>query len=95
MPISFGFNQDILVKAATMHGSVLVPWTVSQWKPSSFLNFSFAPFVGSDGFLSMQVSSSGWSEGECRGKAGWFPSSYVEKRQRIPASKVADAGLTV
>jgi hypothetical protein len=40
-----------------------------------------------------QVSSSGWSEGECRGKAGWFPSSYVEKRQRIPASKVADSGL--
>lgn len=42
-----------------------------------------------------QVSSSGWSEGECRGRAGWFPSSYVEKRQRIPASKVADAGLSV
>jgi endophilin-A len=42
-----------------------------------------------------QVTSTGWSEGECRGKAGWFPSSYVEKRQRIPASKVADAGLHV
>ena len=32
----------------------------------------------------MQVSPSGWSEGECKGRAGWFPSSYVEKRQRIP-----------
>ncbi|XP_027087730.1 SH3 domain-containing protein 3-like [Coffea arabica] len=31
-----------------------------------------------------QVSPSGWSEGECRGKAGWFPSSYVERRHRIP-----------
>lgn len=31
-----------------------------------------------------KVSPSGWSEGECRGKAGWFPSEYVEKRQRIP-----------
>ncbi|RWW22082.1 hypothetical protein GW17_00013741 [Ensete ventricosum] len=25
-----------------------------------------------------------WSEGECRGKAGWFPSAYVEKRDDIP-----------
>lgn len=33
-----------------------------------------------------QVSPSGWSEGECRGKAGWFPSAYVEKRSRIPTS---------
>jgi endophilin-A len=32
-----------------------------------------------------------WSEGECKGKAGWFPSLYVERRQRIPARKVADA----
>ncbi|KAL6992321.1 SH3 domain-containing protein 3 [Sarracenia purpurea var. burkii] len=33
-----------------------------------------------------KVSPSGWSEGECRGKAGWFPSAFVEKRQRIPTS---------
>ncbi|KAA8519574.1 hypothetical protein F0562_013802 [Nyssa sinensis] len=36
-----------------------------------------------------QVSPSGWSEGECRGKAGWFPSAYVEKCQRIPTSNVS------
>eukprot|EP00262_Sarcandra_glabra_P009198 TRINITY_DN2325_c0_g1_i1.p1 TRINITY_DN2325_c0_g1~~TRINITY_DN2325_c0_g1_i1.p1 ORF type:complete len:348 (+),score=91.94 TRINITY_DN2325_c0_g1_i1:310-1353(+) len=35
-----------------------------------------------------QVAPSGWSEGECRGKAGWFPSAYVEKRQQIPSNKV-------
>ncbi|ONK74927.1 uncharacterized protein A4U43_C03F11540 [Asparagus officinalis] len=35
-----------------------------------------------------QVSPSGWSEGECKGKAGWFPSSYVERRQNIPTNKV-------
>ncbi|XP_010929395.1 SH3 domain-containing protein 3 [Elaeis guineensis] len=35
-----------------------------------------------------QVTASGWSEGECRGKAGWFPSDYVEKRQNIPPNKV-------
>ncbi|CAM6120792.1 unnamed protein product [Calypogeia fissa] len=38
-----------------------------------------------------QVSPTGWSEGECKGKAGWFPSTYVEQRQRVPASKVAEA----
>lgn len=32
----------------------------------------------------VQVTQSGWSEGECKGKAGWFPSEYVEKRQRVP-----------
>ncbi|XP_015574994.2 SH3 domain-containing protein 3 isoform X2 [Ricinus communis] len=33
-----------------------------------------------------KVSPNGWSEGECKGRAGWFPSAYVEKRQRIPTS---------
>ncbi|GMH19414.1 hypothetical protein Nepgr_021255 [Nepenthes gracilis] len=32
-----------------------------------------------------KVSPSGWSEGECKGRAGWFPSAYAEKRQRIPS----------
>ncbi|KAL2236813.1 UNVERIFIED_CONTAM: SH3 domain-containing protein 1 [Sesamum indicum] len=36
-----------------------------------------------------QVTSNGWSEGECEGKAGWFPSAYVEKIDRIPTSKLA------
>ncbi|KAH7373334.1 hypothetical protein KP509_17G050300 [Ceratopteris richardii] len=38
-----------------------------------------------------QVSSTGWSEGECKAKCGWFPSSHVERRQRAPASKVVEA----
>ncbi|KAF9621369.1 hypothetical protein IFM89_020028 [Coptis chinensis] len=36
-----------------------------------------------------KVAPSGWSEGECKGKAGWFPSDYVAKRQRIPTSNVS------
>ena len=36
-----------------------------------------------------QMNPSGWSEGECKGKAGWFPSAYVEKRQRLPTTNVA------
>ncbi|XP_024018728.1 uncharacterized protein LOC21406501 isoform X1 [Morus notabilis] len=35
------------------------------------------------------VSSSGWAEGECKGKAGWFPFNYVERRERVLATKVA------
>jgi len=51
--------------------------------------------VGSNGFQTIlwQVSTSGWSERECRGKAGWFPSTHVEKRQHIPTIIVADVGL--
>lgn len=37
----------------------------------------------------VQVTQSGWSEGECQGRAGWFPSEYVEKRQRVPTSNGA------
>ncbi|KAI4304447.1 hypothetical protein MLD38_039956 [Melastoma candidum] len=33
-----------------------------------------------------KVTPSGWSEGECQGRAGWFPSSFVEKRQRLPVN---------
>ncbi|KAJ7968839.1 SH3 domain-containing protein [Quillaja saponaria] len=36
-----------------------------------------------------KVSPTGWSEGECNGKAGWFPSAFVEKRQRIPTGNLA------
>lgn len=36
----------------------------------------------------MQVSNSGWAEGECKGKAGWFPLDYVERRERVLASKM-------
>ncbi|KAH1236894.1 SH3 domain-containing protein 3 [Glycine max] len=48
------------------------------------LSFSKGDFV-----VVRKVSPSGWSEGECNGKAGWFPSAYVEKRQRIPSSNMA------
>ncbi|RZS15952.1 hypothetical protein BHM03_00047878 [Ensete ventricosum] len=37
----------------------------------------------------LQVSDNGWAEGECKGKAGWFPCAYIEKRERVLASKIA------
>ncbi|XP_062216113.1 SH3 domain-containing protein 2-like isoform X3 [Phragmites australis] len=39
-----------------------------------------------------EVATNGWSEGECKGKAGWFPSAYVELRDKAPASKAASYG---
>ncbi|XP_072963352.1 SH3 domain-containing protein 2-like isoform X2 [Typha angustifolia] len=40
-----------------------------------------------------QVEPNGWSEGECKGKAGWFPSAYIEQREKAPASKVIEPRL--
>ncbi|RRT50742.1 hypothetical protein B296_00020062 [Ensete ventricosum] len=43
-----------------------------------------------DFYLHLQVSKNGWAEGECKGKAGWFPFGYVERRDRVLASKIAE-----
>ncbi|GAV91287.1 LOW QUALITY PROTEIN: SH3_1 domain-containing protein [Cephalotus follicularis] len=37
-----------------------------------------------------KVASHGWSEGECEGNAGWFPSAYVLRQEKAPASKKMD-----
>ncbi|KAK9120363.1 hypothetical protein Syun_017980 [Stephania yunnanensis] len=41
-----------------------------------------------------QVAPNGWSEGECKGKAGWFPSAYIEKRDKAPANKVIEGSFS-
>ncbi|KAM1790413.1 hypothetical protein ACFX11_034673 [Malus domestica] len=37
-----------------------------------------------------KVTNNGWAEGECKGKAGWFPFGYIERKERVLASKVAE-----
>ncbi|KAL6209546.1 hypothetical protein ACLB2K_020486 [Fragaria x ananassa] len=37
-----------------------------------------------------KVTNNGWAEGECKGKAGWFPFGYIERRERVLASKLAE-----
>ncbi|ONI32521.1 hypothetical protein PRUPE_1G371000 [Prunus persica] len=48
------------------------------------LSLSFGDYV-----VVRKVANNGWAEGECKGKAGWFPFDYVERRERALASKVA------
>ncbi|KAH1055911.1 hypothetical protein J1N35_033976 [Gossypium stocksii] len=57
------------------------PFSASSEKE---LSLSIGDFV-----VVRKVSPTGWSEGECKGKAGWFPSAYVEKRQRLPSRNPA------
>ncbi|KAL8208275.1 hypothetical protein R6Q57_007687 [Mikania cordata] len=55
-----------------------------------FIGKAIHPFdAQADGELSLnvddyvivrQVSPNGWSEGECNGKIGWFPSAYLERQ---------------
>ncbi|CAD5171616.1 unnamed protein product [Musa acuminata subsp. malaccensis] len=47
------------------------------------LNLSVGDYV-----VVRKLSNNGWAEGECKGKAGWFPSVYIERRERVLASKI-------
>ncbi|KAF8410512.1 hypothetical protein HHK36_003042 [Tetracentron sinense] len=49
------------------------------------LNLSVGDYV-----VVRKVSNNGWAEGECKGKAGWFPFGYIERRERVLASKIAE-----
>ncbi|XP_008806222.2 SH3 domain-containing protein 2-like isoform X2 [Phoenix dactylifera] len=52
------------------------------------LNLSVGDYV-----VVLQVAPNGWSEGECKGKAGWFPSAYIEQRDKFPESKVIEPSM--
>ncbi|MQM16603.1 hypothetical protein Taro_049561 [Colocasia esculenta] len=53
------------------------------WRHSSLVLQVFWRF-----YRALKVTPTGWAEGECRGRAGWFPAAYVEKRHGTPTSKV-------
>ncbi|GAV90488.1 SH3_1 domain-containing protein [Cephalotus follicularis] len=78
IPPENGSEKTMYFLAEAMH-----PFTAASEKELSLA-------VG-DYVVVRKVSASGWSEGECKGKAGWFPSAYVEKRQRIPTSNGSSA----
>ncbi|KAG0457126.1 hypothetical protein HPP92_022283 [Vanilla planifolia] len=58
---------------------------ISWYQAESDVELSLA--VG-DYVIVRKVSDSGWAEGECRGKAGWFPLGHIERRERVLASKI-------
>ncbi|KAG5249132.1 SH3 domain-containing protein [Salix suchowensis] len=37
-----------------------------------------------------QVAQTGWTEGERRGEAGWFPSAYIEKHENSPSTSMPE-----
>lgn len=41
-----------------------------------------------------QVAPNGWSEGECNGTSGWFPSAYAVKSDEVAASKMVETDTT-
>ncbi|KAJ7978521.1 SH3 domain-containing protein 2-like [Quillaja saponaria] len=63
-------------------GEVLFPY---QGVTDVELNLSVGDYI-----VVRKVTNNGWAEGECKGKAGWFPFGYIERRDRVLASKVAE-----
>ncbi|KAJ0589523.1 putative SH3 domain, AH/BAR domain superfamily, SH3-like domain superfamily protein [Helianthus annuus] len=60
-----------------------VPSNLMSDKTKYFFAEELSLAIG-DYVVVRKVSPSGWSEGECKGRNGWFPSAYVERRQRLP-----------
>ncbi|KAM7262823.1 hypothetical protein ACFE04_000506 [Oxalis oulophora] len=60
---------------------------VASYQGESDVELSLA--VG-DYVVVRKVTNNGWAEGECKGRAGWFPFGYIERRDRVLASKMAE-----
>ncbi|KAL9244975.1 hypothetical protein vseg_018687 [Gypsophila vaccaria] len=63
-------------------GEVTCPY---QAESDTELSLSMGDYV-----VIRKVSNNGWAEGECKGRAGWFPFGYIERRERVLASKIAE-----
>ncbi|XP_071701727.1 SH3 domain-containing protein 2-like isoform X2 [Rutidosis leptorrhynchoides] len=63
-------------------GEVMFPYNAET---DVELNLSSGDYV-----VIRKVANNGWAEGECKGKAGWFPFEYIERRERVLASKVTE-----
>ncbi|KAL9687372.1 hypothetical protein QQ045_031772 [Rhodiola kirilowii] len=73
IPPQSGLERTSYFLAEIMH-----PFTATCEKE---LNLAKGDYV-----VVRKVSPTGWSEGECKGAAGWFPSSHVERRHRTPST---------
>ncbi|GFP85930.1 endophilin-a2 [Phtheirospermum japonicum] len=76
------YHQRVLQILDQLEGEVLYSY---QAESDVELNLSIGDYV-----VVRKVVNNGWAEGECKGKAGWFPFGYIERRDRVLASKVAE-----
>ncbi|KAL5577122.1 hypothetical protein UlMin_018821 [Ulmus minor] len=73
-------SENLSGKTTYFLAEAMHPFTAASEKE---LSLSVGDYV-----VVRKVTQSGWSEGECQGRGGWFPSAFVEKRQRLPTSSV-------
>ncbi|CAA7403716.1 unnamed protein product [Spirodela intermedia] len=74
-------------ESSTEFGDYFLGEVMQSYRAESDVELSLS--VG-DFVVVRKVSNNGWAEGESRGKAGWFPYAFIEKRERILASKIAE-----
>ncbi|CAM8988078.1 unnamed protein product [Rhodiola kirilowii] len=71
-------TEDDAETAAYFLAEVIHPFTAESKKELSLEKGDYV--------VVRQVNPSGWSEGECKGRAGWFPSAYVRKRNKFASN---------
>uniref|UniRef100_A0A7N0RDS2 SH3 domain-containing protein n=1 Tax=Kalanchoe fedtschenkoi TaxID=63787 RepID=A0A7N0RDS2_KALFE len=71
-------TEDDAETAAYFLAEVMHPFTAESKKELSFEKGDYV--------VVRRVDPSGWSEGECKGRAGWFPSAYVRKRNKFASN---------
>ncbi|XP_034709990.1 SH3 domain-containing protein 2-like isoform X2 [Vitis riparia] len=74
------YHQTVLATLEKLYDEVIHPFDAQA---DGELGLSVDDYV-----VVRQVAPNGWSEGECKGTAGWFPSAYVERRDKAPASVI-------
>lgn len=68
-------NDESLVSTEYFLAEVMLSY---QAETDIEINLSVGDYV-----VVRMVSSNGWAEGECKGKAGWFPFDFIERRERV------------
>lgn len=82
-------TTSVIIMANAMLSSKGISFLCFNYFILTFRCFTSTPLT----FLvvPLKVAPTGWSEGECKGKAGWFPSAYIARQEKAPVSKIAEA----
>ncbi|GFQ03497.1 endophilin-a2 [Phtheirospermum japonicum] len=85
--VSENFASDHTYDGSTDGTGYFLGEVIHPYQAESEVELTLA--VG-DYVVVRKVINNGWAEGECKGQAGWFPFQFVERRERVLASKVAE-----